>query len=70
MRITQNNLKTQVANLNKISKQKYDVEFAYGKARLVRRVQCGGYTAITGYSSKSELYRIMQSIESYNWQER
>lgn len=70
MTITKEQLDYMLAVINNNSRNKYDLDFAYGKCRLVRKCEQGGVVGMTVYGSKRETYLAMNAIYAWMVEER
>lgn len=66
MTITKDILRNKVNYLNTITKQQYDVDYAYGGARLVLVTEHGGVTEITPRGTKTEIGTIIDAIIKFH----
>lgn len=66
MRITKDILKNKVEYLNSIANKKYDVDYAYGDARLVLVSEYGGVTEISPRGTKTEIGTIIDAIIKFH----
>jgi hypothetical protein len=70
MTITKEILNAKVEHLNAISNQTYDLYYAYGKVRLVKREEKGGISNVSEFGTKTEIANIITAIERYNYFEK
>ena len=70
MTITKEILNAKVEYLNAISNQTYDLYYAYGKVRLVKREEKGGISNVSEFGTKAEIANIITAIERYSHFER
>ena len=70
MKITKEILTAKVEYLNLISNQTYDLYYAYGKVRLVKKDKKGGISNVSEFGTKAEIANIITAIERYSHFER
>lgn len=70
MTIAKEILSAKVEYLNAISKKTYDLYYAYGKVRLVKKEENGGISNVSEFGTKAEIANIITAIERYSYFER
>lgn len=70
MKMTKDILRNKVEYLNSIARQKYDVDYAYGGAKLVLVSEHGGVTEISPRGTKTEIGVIIDAIIKFHEIER